>query len=381
MARRARFEVSKTDKGWLVNVPPSVSDTGKRQQRYFTTRAKADEFASSLKTGLKEFGERVRTLSPGAMEDAASAMKVLLPWGVSLATAARFYVESHDARSKAPTLSEAWDSAIKTRSGLSERYQKNLRSWRNRLPEYIADKNIVDISPADIAALLDQVTNGSTAWKTGLGILSVVLGDQVKRSTLSKNPCESVESPKVRSTDEVMIFTVKQLKALFAACKDYDKDKDKRCSECAVPFAFLAFAGIRPTELTRLRWEDVKLESDNIRLSGRVTKTGKTRNVRINPTMRAWIETIPDSKRFGRIIPGRWIQKATRVRLEAKLDGRELQDALRHSFGSYLLAVENDINLLRADMGHQHADTFFTHYHNALTPEEANPYWKILPPN
>ena len=118
---------------------------------------------------------------------------------------------------------------------------------------------------------------------------------------------------------------------------------------------------------------------NNIRLGGKVTKTGKTRNVRINPTLRAWIETISEKQRQGRVIPGRWTQKASRVRKEAGLDGLELQDALRHSYGSYKLATENDLNALKSDMGHQHCDVFFNHYHNAMTKEQAAPYWEVLP--
>jgi hypothetical protein len=54
-------------------------------------------------------------------------------------------------------------------------------------------------------------------------------------------------------------------------------------------------------------------------------------------------------------------------------------DALRHSFGTYLLATEKNIEDLRSDMGHEHIRVFFNHYHKALTPEEALPYWQILP--
>jgi hypothetical protein len=30
-------------------------------------------------------------------------------------------------------------------------------------------------------------------------------------------------------------------------------------------------------------------------------------------------------------------------------------------------------------MGHEHIRVFLNHYHKALTPEEAQPYWEILP--
>jgi len=380
MARHARFGITNTDRGWLVNVPASISETGKRVQRYFPTREKANEFAGGLRDNYKEHGQQARTLSPGVSDDATSALGLLKPFGVSLMESARFYVLHHDLRSKAPTLALAWEQAKSIRKNYSARYRANLKSWEGRLPADFSTKNIVDISPADISSALTTMTNGPTAWKSGLRIISVILGDEVKHGTLKENPCSRVPVPKVKSDDEVTIYTVKQLKALFTKCRKYDDGKDRNCDQCAVPFAFLAFAGIRPTELTRLSWDDVNLSLGNIRLGGKVTKTGKTRNVRINATLKAWINTIPESKRIGRVIPGRWRFKATRVRREAGLDGRELQDALRHSFGSYKLATENDLDSLKSDMGHQHCEVFFNHYHNAMTKKQAAPYWKVLPP-
>jgi hypothetical protein len=68
------------------------------------------------------------------------------------------------------------------------------------------------------------------------------------------------------------------------------------------------------------------------------------------------------------------------VRKEAGIDGLKMADALRHSFGTYLLATENNIDSLRSDMGHEHIRVFLNHYHKAVTADEAAPYWNIHPP-
>jgi integrase len=93
----------------------------------------------------------------------------------------------------------------------------------------------------------------------------------------------------------------------------------------------------------------------------------------------AWIQTVPLEGRVGSVIPARWRRKAGRVKKEAGLDGRKLQDALRHSYGSYSLAMNQDMASLNAAMGHQHMATYFDHYHSALTKEVASDYWKVLP--
>lgn len=381
MARTPSFAVTDSQRGWRVEVPASLSDTGKRIQRYFPTREKGTEFAKSLRRNFKDFGSQARTLSPGSTEDATKALELLEGFETTLTACARFYIAHRDKRSKAPTMGEAMAKGANLRKKLSARYRQSLKNLQKRLPSAFAAMNLVDLTPGGISEALTEMTNGATAWKNALRMLSAILTDYVKDGTIHENPCKRVQLPKVKSNDEVVIYQVGELQALFNACKDYDSGSDPKCAACATPFAFLAFAGIRPTELTRLNWEDVSLELSSIRLGGRVTKTGKTRNVRINPTLKAWIESIPEEKRKGRITPGRWTQKATRVRREAGLDGRKLQDALRHSFGSYMLATENDFDALKADMGHQHFEVFFAHYHNSMTKDQAAPYWKILPPN
>src|SRR5262249_43567872 len=121
------------------------------------------------------------------------------------------------------------------------------------------------------------------------------------------------------------------------------------------------------------------VEAKNIRLGADIAKTNQTRNVPINPTLMAWIETISPDDRQGKIVPSRWKQKAARVKKEASLDALELQDALRHSYGSYFLPLDQDLEALKAAMGHAHMSTFFKHYHTTFTREEALPYWEITP--
>ena len=380
MSKPPRFTPTKRPNGkWSVNVPAALSETGVRSQRTFKTRELATEFGKSLRDSFKEHGQQARVLSPAASEDASKALELLSDLGISLIQAAKFYLHHHDARVKAPTFSQAFKKGILSRGDHSSRYLASLRNFERRFPSDFSSKNIVDLTPSDISEVLKTMTNGATAWKNGLRVISAILGDHVKEGTLKENPCSRVSVPKRRNEEEPKVYSVRQLRSLFASCKDYDNGKDRKCSECAVPFAFLAFAGIRPEELTRLRWENVNLSLNNIRLGGKIAKKGQTRNIRIQPVLKSWIETIPESKRIGKIVPGRWTQRATRVKKEAGINGLEYQDALRHSFGSYLLAMENDINLLKADMGHQHREVYFTHYHNALTKDQASPYWEIFP--
>lgn len=364
-----------------MNVPASLSDTGRRRRRYFPTRDKAKAECQRLRELWQGREKSVVDIRHSLAEDAETASAILDRFGVTLTQAAKFYEEHHDTRAKAPTLAEAWERAIDRRPNHRARTLADYRAWKKALPDRFMAMNVHDITAKDIEKALDQTTKGKTRWRTGLRYISAVMGDCIKSGELTENPTKAVHVVRQRDDHaEVSIYSPQELKALFAACKLYPKGSiDRRCAECAVPFAFMAFAGVRPDEVTKLRWEDVSTELENIRIGPTVAKKARRRNVRITPSLAAWIDTIPEDQRHGKIIPPRWRYKSARVRREAGIDGHEKQDALRHSFGTYMLATENDLDALKADMGHEHVRVFFDHYHKAVTKKEALAYWKVLP--
>ncbi len=382
MPRRPKFDHKYTPSGWKIDIPGSISESGLRERVFFATRDLAKAESQRLREKYKQHGENASIIRPGVADDATKALDILSGFpGVSLCEAARFYKGHHDIRSKAPTLREAWGRAIAFRKNHRPTTQRDYRLWQTALPDSLLDMNVVDITPELIKQSLDEVTDGKTRWANGLRYISTVIQQCVKDGQLMENPAKRVEKPRApEADDEVTIYTVKQLKSLFAACKDYPDGMDRKCSDCTVPFAILAFGGLRPNELERLTWEDIDLGLGVIRLGSSKTKKARRRNVRIHSTLRAWLETVPKSDRKGKVVPPRWRYRSARVRKEIGIDGLEMADALRHSFGTYMLATENNIDLLRSDMGHEHIRVFFNHYHKALSPDEAHPYWKILPP-
>ena len=245
MARIPRFTVNSTPRGWLVNVPQTLSETGKRSQRYFPTREKANEFAKGLRDNYKDFGTQARNLSPGDNEDATKALELLKDYSVNLVTCARFYIAHHDRRTNAPTMGKAMSSGIELRKDLSSRYRQSLKNLEKRLPLDFAAKNVVDLTPTDISEALTKMTKGTTAWKNALGMFSAILGDLTMQGILHENPCSRVSRPKIKSNDEVRIYTIEELKSLFAACKDYDGGADPKCTAFPLRFWLLQESDLR----------------------------------------------------------------------------------------------------------------------------------------
>ncbi len=368
-----------------MNTPATLSASGKRERCYFATRDLAKDHAATLREKFLEHGGNSSAITPSLSSDATKAATLLEGHHITLTQAARFYVTHHDKRAKAPTLAEAWADGLAHRKNHRARTLSDFKAWQKALPDSFLAMNCHDISAKDIRKALDKVTSGATRWKNGLRNISAILGDVVKSGAIESNPATAVHVARAveKDDDDVSIYTPAELKALFAACIDYPKAKgeqDRLCAACALPFAVMAFAGIRPDEAGKLKWEHVSLELKNIQVGAGIAKKLARRNVRIHPTLAAWLATVPEAQRKGKIAPPHWTQKAAKVRAKAGIDGREKQDALRHSFGTYTLATENDLDALKSDMGHAHMAVFFAHYHKAMTKAEALPYWQVLPP-
>ncbi len=312
--------------------------------------------------------------------DALKAVELLEQFeGITLTEAVKFYIKHHDEAAKCPTVAKAFTESIERRGKMSAAYLRDMRSLEKRLPESFMGMNIYEVSGKDITAALDHATGGVTMWRNAYRTIRAIFGDQVKSGTIKTNPCANVHQPKTRNDDEVIIFTPEQCRAIFDACKVYQDGISRDCRDCVAAFAILIFAGIRPAELTRLTWDNVNLQTGFIRLSGAVTKTGRTRNAHISETLRAWLETVPADKREGKIIPNDWRRKSARVRKSAGIDGHEYQDAARHTFGSFTVTLEG-IEYVRSVMGHGFTATFERHYHNAVTIQQAKAYTDVLPP-
>lgn len=56
------------------------------------------------------------------------------------------------------------------------------------------------------------------------------------------------------------------------------------------------------------------------------------------------------------------------------------QDAMRHCFASYHLALHEDVGRTVTQMGHRGSPKiFFEHYRNLVMPDQGEAYFSILP--
>jgi hypothetical protein len=96
MPKRPSLEPKRTTKThlpWVVNLPPLLSGTAKRERRYFDNKKEAAEFCRQQRIRLENYGTASTLLPAGKVEEAQAAFEKLKGTGISLLEAAEQVVE------------------------------------------------------------------------------------------------------------------------------------------------------------------------------------------------------------------------------------------------------------------------------------------------
>lgn len=220
----------------------------------------------------------------------------------------------------------------------------------------------------------------------------------MRRGYIDRNPVATVERVEPAPRDEVCILTATDAAELMSRAEKH--------APALVPYLAIGlFAGLRPmNELRGLDWRDIDLEGGNITVRRASSKTNRARLVPISPNLRAWLETVPPSRRTGSIYYSRrlldWIAgkeprqdrriaEPGKIKRAAKKKGKKTrmefepipwgQDVLRHTRTSFRLAQTKNAPLVAEEGGHTPA-IMRQHYANrTLRAADVELFWNILP--
>ena len=129
---------------------------------------------------------------------------------------------------------------------------------------------------------------------------------------------------------------------------------------CLAAIAIMLYAGVRPNEVERLRWSDIRLEDGVTCIAPHHSKTGGARHVTIFPPLARILQRI---RRPGdeRICPPNWRRLRARLHREAGFMSWQ-PDVLRHTFATHHLATFRNYAELQLEMGHRSAELLRTRY-------------------
>ena len=187
-----------------------------------------------------------------------------------------------------------------------------------------------------------------------------------QRGYLSKNiptEAEALSKAKALSLD-VAIFSPEQVtKLMRSATKEM------------IPFIALgAFAGLRSAEIHRLGWDAVRFEEDIIEIKAGQAKNASRRVVPLEPNLKAWLRL---EKGTGLIIKDKALWKKVTT-LGKKLDLGWPQNVLRHSYISYRVSRDKNVNAVALDSGNS-TQIIFKHYHQLTTEPRALEWFAVSP--
>jgi len=270
---------------------------------------------------------------------------------------------------------------------LNRRYFRTLSSDISAFAEAFPD-DIEKILPRDIEQLLQSLNSAPRRRNAFLQNVRHLFTFAIKRNKLPAD--------KTSAAHQVELIDLPSSRVEFFAVWEMQIFLEHVRQEFLPWLALNAFSGARVEEiiLSRdaarskdpLRWEDFDWSERQIAIRAETSKTGRARRIPIVDNLYQWIS--PWMKSVGPVCrkhPGdyesrRIIQEANKA-LEKSNDRRRVnwrKNALRHSYGSYRMAMIKNEHQLAYEMGNS-VEMIREHYHNPRPTSEAAAYFQIFP--
>ena len=252
------------------------------------------------------------------------------------------------------------------------RTQSEFRSVCDRILRHtpsLARREISHISREECCKIIHSVFPTARQQDKARRILHSLFAISMRYGKCVHNPIEGITRPQLRE-NEVRPLPWEQLCSLLKTARKAE------FRPCMPPLGLMLWAGIRPAEVSRLRWGDIDWEENVISLRPYHSKTGGARHVTLQPVLARWLHEFGVQDK-GNICPPNWERRWKRLRQMADVLPWQ-QDVLRHTFASYHAKFWRNFPLLQTEMGHRSADLLRTRYLSmyGVTREHAVIFWR-----
>lgn len=226
---------------------------------------------------------------------------------------------------------------------------------------------------------LEQTFSTIPMRRKALRILNSAFSLAQRRNWCDSNPAKLICIP-ADPEQHIPVLTIRQIRSLLKTLLAGEH------RPCAPAVSMMLWAGIRPHEVERLRWQHVHYDDMVITIPAAHSKTGGARHVTLHPVLLQWLRIcgtyqLPNQP----IVPLSWTKRWRQVRQDAGLVPWH-EDTLRHTFASYHAKHFMDFNQLQIEMGHASSSLLRTRYLSmqGLTKKSADEFWgniieKVLP--
>src|SRR5262249_25434408 len=135
---------------WVVNLPPLLSSTAKRERRYFDAKKEAKEFCTQQRIRLENYGTASTNLPAGKIEEAPAAFDKPNGTGIGLLEAVEQVLHWKRTREKSVTFKSMFEGFMEAKKG--KRSAAYLTALRCTLARFavLQDRLACEISAPEI---------------------------------------------------------------------------------------------------------------------------------------------------------------------------------------------------------------------------------------
>src|SRR5213595_2442305 len=130
MPKRFSLEPHKTGpetSPWCVNVPARISESGKRERKFFVTKSAAQTYGKSHRIRIENYGTAATLLTPGQLEEAAKAFEQLRPFKATLNEAVTELMARRNQDSRSVTFKKLFELFVEAKARRSPSYRRQLK--------------------------------------------------------------------------------------------------------------------------------------------------------------------------------------------------------------------------------------------------------------
>jgi integrase len=362
----------------------AFSEGGKRVRREFGDLVEAKAEAERILTALVNGETKALSLTSTEAKEYGLAVGIL-KGKATLADAARFFVANGMVNLVRKTVPEAVAEFIaeKKKDGRSVVHVNDLEYRLNRFAEAFTGQ----LSEATKPQILDWVRGlkneegkpltprGRSNYANSIANLFRWARDDrqyLPEGRLTAGEKLTKRSDAENSGEDVVVYTPAEVRAILARLLAVRPE--------FVPFVAIgAFAGLRTAEIQRLDWGQVDLQQGHIEIKKRNAKTRARRLVPILPNLARWLA--PHKQAAGSVAPFKRTQYIVQREVEKTVNDVSLdwkRNALRHSYGSYRLAITKSETQVALEMGNSPA-MLYSNYRGLTNEATAVEYFAIEP--
>ena len=274
-------------------------------------------------------------------------------------------------REKTVTFERAVEAALKERLDRRKRTLTDFRYVAKRLMKRckgLAKKRVRSISLQECTEYLHQAFATPRQRNKARLILSGVFSTAVAHGWCTDNPIRKLKPERI-AEKQITILSNEEADNLMRTSEAHDS------GSCLAAVAIMLLAGVRPHEVERLRWCDIRLEDacqadvfsegekrrmGVICISPQHSKTGGARCVTILPPLAKILHRMRKGGQE-RICPPNWRRHWAMLHRKSGFALWQ-PDVLRHTFATHHLATFRSYTELQLEMGHRSAELLRTRY-------------------